>query len=78
MAQLIRTFRDLIDRGNSVVVIEHNLQLIEAADYVIDLGPEGGDLGGELVATGTPEEIAANSRSITGAYLKRAAQVEVA
>jgi len=78
VAQLIRTFRDLIDRGNSVVVIEHNLQLIEAADYVIDLGPEGGDLGGELVATGTPEEIAANSRSITGAYLKRAAQVEVA
>jgi excinuclease ABC subunit A len=67
--QLIKTLRDLIDRGNSVVVIEHNLQLIEAADYVIDLGPEGGDGGGEIVATGTPEEVAANPRSITGRYL---------
>jgi excinuclease ABC subunit A len=69
VAQLLKTFRDLIDRGNSVVVIEHNLQLIEAADYIIDLGPEGGDGGGEIVATGTPEEIAANPRSITGRYL---------
>ena len=68
--QLIATFRDLIDRGNSVVVIEHNIQLIEAADYVIDLGPEGGDQGGEVVAVGTPEEIAANPRSITGHYLR--------
>jgi excinuclease ABC subunit A len=67
--QLIKTFRELIDRGNSVLVIEHNLQLIEAADYVIDLGPEGGDGGGELVAVGTPEEIAANPRSITGRYV---------
>ena len=69
IAQLIRTLRDLIDRGNSVLVIEHNLQLIEAADYVIDLGPEGGDQGGEVVAVGTPAEIAANPRSITGRYL---------
>jgi excinuclease ABC subunit A len=69
---LIRTFRDLIDRGNSVLVIEHNTQLIEQADWVIDLGPEGGDLGGEIVAVGTPEEIAANARSITGRYLGRA------
>lgn len=68
--QLIATFRNLIDRGNSVVVIEHNLQLIEAADYVIDLGPEGGGGGGEVVAVGTPEEIAANPRSITGRYLR--------
>ncbi len=67
--QLIGTFKDLIERGNSVVVIEHNIQLVEAADYVIDLGPEGGDGGGEVVATGTPEEIAANPRSITGRYL---------
>jgi excinuclease ABC subunit A len=67
--QLIKTFRDLIERGNSVVVIEHNLQLIEAADYVIDLGPEGGDGGGEVVAVGTPEEIASNPRSVTGKYL---------
>ncbi len=66
---LIRTFRDLIDRGNSVLVIEHNIQLIEHADWVIDLGPDGGDQGGEIVAVGTPEEIAANARSITGRYL---------
>ncbi len=66
---LIKTFRDLIDRGNSVLVIEHNTQLIEESDWIIDLGPEGGDQGGELVAVGTPEEIAANPRSITGRYL---------
>jgi excinuclease ABC subunit A len=69
VTQLIRTFRELIDRGNTVVIIEHNLQLIEAADWVIDLGPEGGDGGGELVAVGTPEDVAANPRSITGRYL---------
>ncbi len=73
VAQLIRTFRDLIDRGNTVLVIEHNLQLIEAADWLIDLGPEGGDGGGELVAFGTPEDVAANPRSITGRYLGRTA-----
>ncbi|HEV7919839.1 MAG TPA: excinuclease ABC subunit UvrA [Thermoanaerobaculia bacterium] len=72
VGQLIKTFRDLIERGNSVLVIEHNTQLIEAADYVIDLGPEGGDGGGEVVAVGTPEEIAANPRSITGRYLAAA------
>ncbi|HYH06741.1 MAG TPA: excinuclease ABC subunit UvrA [Thermoanaerobaculia bacterium] len=66
---LIKTFRDLIDRGNSVLVIEHNTQLIEQADWIIDLGPEGGDGGGEIVAVGTPEDIAANPRSITGRYL---------
>ncbi|HUP46611.1 MAG TPA: excinuclease ABC subunit UvrA [Thermoanaerobaculia bacterium] len=67
--QLIATFRDLIARGNSVVVIEHNIQLVEASDWVIDLGPEGGDQGGRLVAAGTPAEIAANAGSITGRYL---------
>ncbi len=72
VAQLIETFRNLIDRGNSVLVIEHNIQLIEASDHVIDLGPEGGDGGGELIGAGTPEEIAANPRSITGRYLSRA------
>ncbi|HEX8172146.1 MAG TPA: excinuclease ABC subunit UvrA [Thermoanaerobaculia bacterium] len=70
---LIKTFRDLIDRGNTVLVVEHNTQLIEQADWIIDLGPEGGDLGGELVAVGTPEEIAANPRSITGRYLRAVA-----
>ena len=74
---LLRTFRDLIDRGNSVLVIEHNLQLIEASDWVIDLGPEGGSGGGEILAVGTPEQIAANERSITGRYLS-AATVDVA
>jgi len=68
---LIRTFRDLIDRGNSVLVIEHNIQLIEQSDWVIDLGPDGGDQGGEVVAVGTPEEIAANEGSVTGRYLSR-------
>jgi len=76
--QLLRTFRELIDRGNSVVVIEHNIQLIEAADWIIDLGPEGGDQGGEVVAVGTPEEIAANERSITGRYLRAAKSVTAA
>ena len=75
--QLIKTFRDLIERGNSVVVIEHNLQLIEAADYVIDLGPEGGDGGGEVVAVGTPDEIASNPRSVTGKYLAAMARLPV-
>jgi excinuclease ABC subunit A len=75
VAQLIKTFRNLIDRGNSVLVIEHNIQLIEAADHVIDLGPEGGDGGGELIAVGPPEEIAANERSITGRYLTKATAV---
>jgi excinuclease ABC subunit A len=67
--QLIRTFRDLIERGNSVVVIEHNLQLIESADWVIDLGPDGGEGGGEIIAEGTPRSIAAHPTSITGRFL---------
>ena len=67
--QLLTTLRELIDRGNSVVVIEHNLQLIEACDHIIDMGPEGGDGGGEIVAEGTAEEIVENPRSITGRFL---------
>jgi excinuclease ABC subunit A len=70
---LIKTFRDLLERGNSVLVIEHNTQLIEQSDWVIDLGPEGGDGGGEVVAVGTPEQIAGNERSVTGRYLFRSA-----
>ncbi|HVT05213.1 MAG TPA: excinuclease ABC subunit UvrA [Thermoanaerobaculia bacterium] len=70
--QLLRTFRDLIRRGHSLVVIEHNLQLIEAADYVIELGPEGGDGGGYVVATGAPAQLAANLASVTGRFLGRA------
>jgi excinuclease ABC subunit A len=59
----------LVDQGNSVVVIEHNLDVIKVADWILDLGPEGGVRGGELVAEGTPEQVAANPRSFTGQYL---------
>jgi excinuclease ABC subunit A len=68
--KLLAAFRALIENGGSLVVIEHNLDVIKTADYVIDLGPEGGVGGGEIVATGSPEEIAANERSHTGKYLK--------
>lgn len=67
---LISVLDDLVARGNTMVVIEHNLDVIKSADYIIDLGPEGGDAGGEIVATGTPEEVALVERSHTGAFLK--------
>jgi len=70
VARLIDILQKLVDAGNTVVVIEHNLDLIKVSDYVIDLGPEGGDKGGALVATGTPEELAATKSSYTGKYLK--------
>ncbi len=60
----------LVDQGNTVLVIEHNLEVIKTADWIIDLGPEGGDGGGRIVATGTPEEIAATKASYTGEYLR--------
>ena len=60
----------LVDANNTVVVIEHNLDVIKNADWIIDLGPEGGDAGGEIVAVGTPREIAENKESATGYYLK--------
>ena len=62
----------LVDEGSSVLVVEHDLDVIRSADWVIDLGPEGGDLGGYVVATGTPEQIAAVDHSYTGQYLQRA------
>jgi len=68
--KLLAAFRALIENGGSLVVIEHNLDVIKTADYVIDLGPEGGVGGGAIVATGTPEEVAKNKRSHTGKYLK--------
>ena len=68
--QLIEVLQKLVDSGNTVIVIEHNLDVIKTADYVIDLGPEGGDKGGMVVATGTPEDIAACEASYTGRYLK--------
>ena len=69
--KLIEVLQRLVDAGNSVVVIEHNLDMIKTADYIIDLGPEGGDGGGTVVATGTPEEVAECERSYTGQYLKK-------
>jgi len=68
--QLLSVLHRLRDHGNTVVVIEHNLDVIKTADWVIDLGPEGGDGGGEVIASGTPEDVAANKRSFTGEYLK--------
>jgi excinuclease ABC subunit A len=67
--QLLAVLDRLVEAGHSVVVIEHNLDVIKSADYVIDLGPGGGDKGGELVAAGTPEEVAACARSATASYL---------
>jgi Excinuclease ATPase subunit len=69
--KLLDVFQRLVDAGNTVIVIEHNLDVIKCADYIIDLGPEGGEKGGYVVATGTPEEIAKNPNSITGRYLKQ-------
>ena len=69
--KLLEVLHELVDQGNSVVVIEHNLEVIKTADWVIDMGPEGGDGGGEIVAIGTPEEIARNPRSHTGTFLKQ-------
>jgi excinuclease ABC subunit A len=70
LEKLLYVLRGLVDIGNSVIVIEHNLDVIKNADYIIDLGPEGGEKGGQIVATGTPEEIAANPNSWTGKFLK--------
>ena len=63
--------RKLSDDGNTVVVIEHNLDVIKVADYIIDIGPEGGDNGGTVIAKGTPEEVVKNKKSYTGKYLKK-------
>jgi excinuclease ABC subunit A len=69
--KLIKVLNDLVEKGNTVVVIEHNLDVIKSADHIIDLGPEGGDKGGLVVASGSPEEVAANGKSYTGDFLKR-------
>ena len=68
--KLLKVLHKLVDSGNTVIVIEHNLDVIKTADYVIDVGPSGGDKGGNIVAAGTPEEVAQNDDSITGQYLK--------
>jgi excinuclease ABC subunit A len=70
VAKLLEVLHELVETGNTVVVIEHNLEVIKTADWIIDLGPEGGDSGGEIVAAGTPEDIVREKRSYTGAFLK--------
>ncbi|MBO6785014.1 MAG: hypothetical protein JJ899_17330, partial [Alphaproteobacteria bacterium] len=67
--KLLEVLHELVDQGNTVIVIEHNLEVIKTADWILDLGPEGGDKGGELVACGTPEDICAEPRSYTGQFL---------
>lgn len=69
--RLVEILHRLADAGNTVVVIEHNLDVIKTADYIIDIGPEGGDRGGTVIAKGTPEEVAKNKKSYTGAYVKK-------
>ena len=73
--RLIDILQRLVDTGNSIIVIEHNLDLIKTADHIIDLGPEGGDKGGEVIAIGTPEQIANNEKSYTGQFLKKYLQI---
>jgi len=69
--KLLDVLNKLTDAGNTVIVIEHNMEVIKTADYIIDLGPEGGDKGGEVVALGTPEEVADTTHSYTGHFLKK-------
>jgi len=71
VANLIAVLDKLVYKGNTVVVIEHNLDLIKVVDYIVDLGPEGGEKGGKIMAKGTPEEVAENKNSHTGTYLKK-------
>jgi excinuclease ABC subunit A len=68
---LLTVLNRLVDRGNTVVIIEHNLDVIKTADWIIDLGPEGGDKGGKVIVTGTPEKVATHKKSYTGQYLKK-------
>ena len=68
--KLLKSFNALIKKGHSIVVIEHNIELIKCADYIIDLGPGGGENGGQLLAEGTPEEVVKNTKSFTAKYLK--------
>ena len=71
---LLNVLQRLCDMGNTVIVIEHNLEVIKTADHIIDLGPEGGDAGGEIIAEGTPEEVAGIPQSYTGQFLKKVLQ----
>jgi excinuclease ABC subunit A len=68
---LLKVLNQLVNKGNTVIVVEHNLDVIKVADYIVDLGPGGGEYGGEIIASGSPEEISNNSKSVTGKYLKK-------
>jgi len=68
---LLGVLNKLVDKGNTIIVIEHNLDIIKCADYIIDLGPEGGAAGGQIMATGTPEQIASDQNSYTAQFLKK-------
>ena len=68
---LLEVLNKLVDKGNTVLIIEHNMDVIKNSDWVIDLGPEGGDQGGSVMVTGTPETIAQHTKSYTGKYLKK-------
>ena len=70
ISTLMKSLNALIERGHTIIIIEHNLDVIKCADYIIDMGPEGGDAGGEVVCTGTPEEVASCPRSYTGKFLR--------
>ncbi len=76
VSKLIDVLQKFVKAGNTVLVIEHNLDVIKCADWIIDLGPEGGDGGGRVVAAGTPEEICEVPESFTGQYLKKALKIE--
>ena len=69
--KLIDILQRLVDTGNTIIVIEHNLDLIKTCDHIIDLGPEGGEKGGQIIAVGTPEQITRNDQSYTGKFLKK-------
>ena len=69
--KLVHVLQKLADTGNTIVVIEHNLDVIKTSDYIIDLGPEGGDKGGKIIATGTPKEVSKVKGSYTGQFLKK-------
>jgi excinuclease ABC subunit A len=71
VGRLLSVLQRLVDKGNTVIVIEHNLEVIKCADYIIDLGPQGGDKGGELVVSGSPEEILNNKKSFTAQFLRK-------
>jgi excinuclease ABC subunit A len=68
---LLKVLNQLVEKGNTVIVVEHNLDVIKVADYVVDLGPGGGEFGGELISEGTPEIVAGNNNSLTGKFLKK-------